>query len=520
MARVSASPGSLQHSFAVIPAAEIQRSSFDRSHGVKTAFNEAYLYPIYVDEALPGDTFRLNTSFVVRMSTPLYPVMDNIYADVFFFAVPNRLIWDNWVKFCGEQDDPGDSIAYSVPIFSSATAAEESLSDYMGIPIGNAMDFNSLHHRAYNLIYNTWFRDEDLVDSVVVDKDDGPDTLSDYVLLKRMKRHDYFASCRPWTQKGTAVELPLGSSAPVEGTGDLKPEFEFNSLTGNTLYKFSGTNAVGISGSPTGGPYDLTWDDPKLQADLSSATGPLINELREAFQVQRLMERDARGGSRYTEIIRSHFGVVSDDARLQRPEYLGGGSVRINVNPVASTVAASRAVGDLGGFAVGQGNGIGFVKSFTEHCVLLGLVNVRAELTYQQGLNRMFSRQTRYDYYWPSLAHLGEQAVLTKEIFADGSANDDLVFGYIPRYDEYRYKPSVVTGVMRSDHSTPLDGWHLALDFASYPVLNQTFMEEAPPFTRIEAVAEDARFIGDFWFSMKCARPMPMHAVPGLVDHF
>jgi hypothetical protein len=519
------------HNFSQVPKADIPRSSFDRSHGVKTTFNAGDLVPILVDEVLPGDTFKVDMTGFARMATPIHPMMDNMFMDTHFFAVPMRLVWDNWKKFNGEQVNPGDSVDYVVPTMTSPTGtgySNESLSDYFGIPTGvGDLEHSTLFHRAYNLIWNDWFRDQNLQDSVVVDKDDGPDSPADYVILKRGKRHDYFTSSLPWPQKGDSIDLPLGSTAPIIAPDDGANAMIVRKASDGSTPGFAGglEHANGVNTTLGGGGGDApVYFDPNgsLSADLSSATAATINELRQAFQVQKLLERDARSGTRYIEIIKSHFGVSSPDMRIQRPEYLGGGSSPVSITPIAQTSSTdgTSPQGNLGAFATASLHNHGFTKSFTEHCIVIGVVSVRADLTYQQGLNRMFSRGTRYDYYWPALANIGEQAVLNKEIYADGSPADDDVFGYQERFAEYRYKPSMITGKLRSNDPQSLDVWHLSQDFGSLPTLNSDFIEENPPIDRVVAVPSEPDFIFDSYIRMKCVRPMPMYSVPGLIDHF
>lgn len=538
------------HSFAMVPKAEIPRSSFDTQYAHKTTFDGGYLVPIYCDEVLPGDMHNVKATMFARLATPLFPVMDNLHLDTFFFFVPNRLVWTNWVKFMGEQANPSDSISYVVPQITSPAGgyAVGSIFDHFGLPTAgqitgsNTVTHNALPLRAYNLIYNEWFRDENLQNSVVVNTGDSGDDVTDYTMVRRGKRKDYFTGALPWPQKGESVSLPLGTSAPVYGNG--KTLGLTNGTTNYGLYvnnpsqyHVAGTASFGqnvgfaTQGTLAAGTQSLgvaTSGESGLYADLSDATAATINQLRQSFQIQKLLERDARGGTRYTELLRAHFGVTPQDYRLQRPEYIGGGSTYVNVNPIAQTSATSISggatpLGNLAAMGTALASGHGFTYHAQEHGYIIGLVNVRADLTYQQGLPKMWSRETRYDFYFPVFAHLGEQAVLNKEIYVTGTSTDDDVFGYQERWAEYRYKPSQITGLFKSTSAGTIDPWHYAQKFTSLPTLNSTFIQETPPIDRTTAVGSAAngqQFLMDAFFDCKMARPMPMYSVPGLIDHF
>lgn len=527
------------HVFSRLPSVSMPRSSFRRDRTYKTAFNAGLLIPFFVDEVLPGDTFNLGVTAFSRLSTPVVPFMDNLYMDFFFFFVPNRLVWDNWERFNGAQDDPGDSTDYLVPQVVADTAGFQvgQIGDYFGLPVNvPALSVSALPFRAYNLIWNEFFRDENLQDSLDVPKGDGPDALySDtnvrrYGLRRRGKRKDYFTSCLPSPQKGPGVELPLGGIAPVKTVtdwiGDTSKRHSLVYFDGSdnryaNAALYTGSNGGSLANSttvPSGAKSAYTY----LGADLSSVNAVTINTMRQAFQIQRLLERDNLGGTRYFEILVSHFGVRSPDSRLQRPEYLGGGSVPVQIHTVAQTSStdSTSPQGNLAAVGVAGSSKVSFSKSFVEHGHIIGLVSVRADLTYQQGLDRMWSRRSRFDFYWPALAHLGEQAVLNKEIFCSNTDDDDKVFGYQERWAEYRYGVSKITGKLRSGVDGSLDVWHLSQYFQSLPTLGSTFIQETPPVSRVLAVQNEPQFIFDSIISCNCVRPMPVYSVPGLIDHF
>ncbi|AXH77536.1 MAG: major capsid protein [Microviridae sp.] len=556
----------MNHNFSQIPAPQTERSVFQRDHSVKTTFDAAYLVPFYVDEILPADTVNLSATLLARLSTPLFPTMDNIFLDTFYFFVPNRLLWKNWERFNGAQDKPDDSIDFTIPVLLRDEAhdfQELSIFDYMGLPTERDVvtDINALPLRAYNLIWNQWFRDQNLQDSITFgateDADDGPDNEAQYELKKRGKRHDYFTSCLPWPQKGEAVVMPIGSTAPVIGNGktlgfqDSSNEYGAYSVdiadTGSYGVKLAanylGQN-VGFSATASGFPANAHLGlgvspdaaTSGLIADLSEAVAATINDMRQAFAYQKILERDARGGTRYTEQLKAHWGVSVPDYRLQRPEYLGGGSHRINITAVPQTsppVTADIATGSTRkGSMAAYGQVVsktGFNKSFVEHGYVIGIANVRSDITYQNQLHKMWTRSTRFDFYLPSLAHLGEQAVLNQELFYDienkiaGQMPDD-VFGYQERWAEMRYKNSNVTGKFRSNATGTLDSWHLATAFQGGGTnaipLNDQFIQDDPPIDRIIAVNTEPHIIMDGFVELKHARAIPAYSIPGMMDRF
>ena len=547
-----------QSHFAMIPQANIRRSVFDRSHVYKTTFNEGQLIPYFVDEVIPGDTFTLNPVEFCRLATPVVPFMDNIYIESFFFFVPSRLVYDKWVNLCGEQENPEDSTDYLVPTVSLTGDMTNKLPDYMGIACAsgtfNNISVNCLPFRCYWTIWNEWFRDENLQKSVKVSKGEtntvlepmGQSTANPnyglpsgvtnwYDPAPRGKRYDYFTGALPWPQKGPAVDLPIGGTGQLSITGGTLtgPGYDigagrssqhqghllgYGTSFSEELYQTS----TYVSGKQNTNPVQIPHVSLTGAAEMSNLSAVTINSLRQAFMLQRYYEIDARGGTRYTEKLQAHFGVTNPDARLQRPEFLGSHSSMMNINPVTQTSSTDSTTpqGNLAAYGLNAQRYHAFTKSFSEFGYVIGLINVRADLTYQQGINKMWLRSDVLDFYWPSFAHLGEQAIQNIEIYCQGNDEDKKVFGYQERYAEYRYKPSLITGQFRSTYKEPLDVWHLSQKFATLPTLSDEFIQDHPPISRVVAVPSYPHFLLDVKFNLKCIRPMPMYGIPGMMGHF
>ncbi len=514
------------------PDAKIGRSQFNRSHGLKTTFDASYLVPIFLDDVLPGDTMTLKMNGFARIFSALdAPVMDNIEIETLFFFCPARLLWTNWVFFQGEHDAAGaQDTTYTIPVIATGMTVDHDnvvtghgLAAHLGLPEGltsaGVDNINALPFRMYTRIYNEWFADQNVTGMAAAQAilvGNGPDAITSYAMFKSNKKHDYFTSALPYLQKGTAqtVAGDIFTAADAGNTITVWAD-----TTGTPDWTLIDTDGAHADISTIGDGNEST----KLYADID------INALRQSVAIQRLLERDARGGTRYVESIKAHFGVTSPDFRLQRPEYLGGGKSYINISPVANTSGVDSTVsvsgadepqGELRGVGAGVVSGHGFAKSFTEHGYVMGIVRARGDITYFQGVDRLWSRSTRYDFYIPALANLGEQSILNKEIFVSNDSNDDLVFGYQERWAEYRMKHSRVVGLFNPDVSGSLSHWHLAEDFSSLPSLNTTFVNDQTPMSRITTVDSEPDFLLDVWFDYRCARPMPVYSVPSLTGRF
>lgn len=508
------------HRFSNVPEANIQRSRINRSFTYKTTCSEGYLIPFYNDIMYPGDTFIGRATIFGRMATPVFPIMDNLFVDTFYFGVPWRLVWDKFQEFMGEINRSGEITTYEIPHRTVTTAYQpNSLEDYFGLPTKvTGYSHSILPLRAYALIYNDWFRSDYLQDPIGIEfgnyNEDSTHNYDDkYVLMRRGKRFDYYTSCLPFPQAGPGVEISLAGDAPIMATTDTQPA----------------PHAPGVYVARDGASSTLfaamTWDSGpsrtssgSVYAELSGLSAVTINTLREAFAMQHFLERLAVGGNRYTEIVYSMFGVKSPDARLQRPEFLGHGQARININPVEQTAQSSETSpqGNLAAYAVFRNEHHAFSYSATEHMIILGLLSVRADLTYQQPLWKQWSYKTREELYWPQFSHLGEQAVYTREIDCRGTDSDSTVFGYQERYGECRYYPSLITGLFKSNTDSGLDRWHLSQDFETAPVLNSDFIVDNPPVSRIVAVPSEPHFYIDIYMDLQCIRPMPIYSTPGL----